>query len=288
MLTAYETRQLASIHAWRAEPPPIPTRLFAKASAPAVKLVQRAIPVRLLRAALNAVQTGAIRTQDVDSILTKAGAADLDALQLLPLPYCDALAASVRRRGTVLAGSSGAVFGIAGAFGLAADIPTLLLQAFRVIHRIGLCYGEDCAAPALRRLPIAIFALASANSVEEKQAALDAIDHAEDVRTGAWRDGVERTAERQFAKEAAVYSLNNLGKTLTERFGVRKAAGSLPVLGALVGGTVNAMYLHDVAATAQRVFQQRRLDAKTRSAEPVTHHRPARKAVPKRRKPAPE
>src|SRR5439155_20485001 len=117
-------------------------------------------------------------------------------------------ARTVGRRAAVTAGGTGALFGIAGALGLVADVPTLLTIALRTIHRTGLCYGEKPAADDERRLSIGIFALASANSVEEKRAGLAALHGAGgDLIDAAWREGVERVAERQLAKEAATLSL---------------------------------------------------------------------------------
>src|SRR3546814_1921231 len=70
--------------------------------------------------------------------------------------------------------SGGALFGLAGAPGMAADIPTLLALALRTIHRTAYCYGEDWRAPERRGLAIGVFALASANTLEEKQAGWEA------------------------------------------------------------------------------------------------------------------
>ena len=75
-----------------------------------------------------------------------------------------------------------------------ADVPSLLVQAFRVIHRTGLCYGEDCTEEALKRLPVAIFALASANSLAEKQAALAVLERDAEADSAAIREGLEREA----------------------------------------------------------------------------------------------
>ena len=73
----------------------------------------------------------------------------------------------------------------------------------------------------------------------------------------AWRDGVERVAERELAKDATVLSLQTLARSMGINLGKRKVAGTVPVLGAAVGGAVNAWYLSDVAQTARRVFQER-------------------------------
>lgn len=256
-LTDYEREQLARIEAWRAEAPALISRAFGAATSRTVTGVQRALPTGALKAALSRLQRAGVRTAARQALLRRAGLARLEALHAADLETCDRLARHVRRRGAALAGGSGALFGIAGVVGLAADVPTLLLQTFRIIHRIGLCYGEDCDEPALRPLPVAVFALASANSIAEKQAALDAIERLTELDAAAWRDGLERAAERELAKEAAVFSLSNLAKAAGRRLGLRKAAGGVPVFGALVGGVVNAWYLNDVVTAAQHVFQAR-------------------------------
>lgn len=270
--TPYEREQLARITAWRDESPDLATRWMGKALSPAAQAVQRAIPVDWLRGALAGVQKTSSRLADQRSLLKRAGVASLAALHAVPLERCDELATGVARRGTALAGGSGALFGVVGAAGLVADVPTLLVQAFRVIHRTGLCYGEDCADPALARLPIAIFALASANSMNEKQAALAAIEREQAASNAAVRDGLERAAERELAKEAAVFSIQRLSGAITRRLGLAKASGSVPVIGALVGGAVNAWYLNEVATCARVAFQLRWLRRRHGDASPVTAH----------------
>lgn len=255
--TVYEREQLARITAWRHESPDFFSQAVGRALSPAAKAAQRAIPVDWLRAALTGVQRTSARIADQRSILRAAQVDDLAALRAGPLEACDKVAGSVGRRGAALAGGSGALFGIVGAAGLVADVPSLLVQAFRVIHRTGLCYGEDCAEDALKRLPVAIFALASANTLEEKQAALEAIEHDAAASNAAIRDGLERAAERELAKEATVFSISNLSSAIARRLGLAKAGGSLPLMGAFVGAAVNAWYLNEVAYAARAAFQLR-------------------------------
>lgn len=254
---AYAEARLAEIRRWCDTEPEALSRVFGRALSPAARAVQQAIPDAWLRAALDGVRGASSRLADQRSVLRAAGVDTLAALRDGPLARCDRAAATIARRGTWLAGGSGALFGIAGAAGLVADVPTLLMQAFRVIHRTGLSYGEDCAEPALARLPITIFALASANTLAEKQAALRALALDQTVAAAALRDGLERAAERELAKEAAAYSIRNVSAAITRRLGLAKAGGAVPLVGALVGGAVNAWYLNEVATAARIAFQLR-------------------------------
>ncbi|HUR39599.1 MAG TPA: EcsC family protein [Verrucomicrobiae bacterium] len=261
-MTPYEQKVLKAIRAWEAEEPGWGTRLLAKPGSKVAQMVQVVVPPAAVRAALLGADKLGRKLSDERSILKRAGVDTLADLRIGELEACDRLAKTVSRRATTLGGATGAIFGVAGAAGLVADIPTLLTLALRTVHRIGFCYGEQGGAEDERRTGIAIFALVSANSAEEKRRALAALRGGDAALDAAWRDGVERVAERELAKEATVYSLQNLARTIGVNLGRRKAAGAIPVLGAAVGGAVNAWYLSDVAQVARHVFQERWLAAR--------------------------
>lgn len=261
-LSPYEEQVLADLRQWQQEPPGWGTRLLARPSGAAAKAVQAMVPVEALRAALEKANSLALRLDDRKSILRKAGVTSEAELAARPLEEADALAKTLTRKAMWLAGAGGAAFGVAGAAGMVLDIPALLTLALRSIHRTGFCYGEAMSDPARARLAIGIFALASANSAEEKQSALYAIANDAEVVDDAWRDGIERVAEREMAKEATAFSLQTLASRVGLHLGARKGAGAVPVLGALVGSSMNAWYIYDVSQTARRVFQWRRLAAR--------------------------
>lgn len=258
-LTDYETRQLKLIRDWQAESPGWGTRLLAKPGSKIASAVQTLVPEDALRAALDGVNRIAEKFSDERPILKRAGVATLGELRDQSLKVCDDLMRTEQRRAMAMGGIGGAAFGVAGAAGMVADVPALIALALRTIHRVGLCYGEDLRQPGYRQLAIGVFALASANSLEEKQVAVTALRdfNMSTLDDSAWRDGVERAAEREFAKEAAVFSLNNLASKLGINLGKRKAAGVVPIIGAIVGGSVNAWYLYDVAQVSRYVFQER-------------------------------
>ena len=259
VLNDYEQKQLRQIREWQAESPGWGTRLLAKPGGKVAGAVQAMVPEDALRAALDGVNRVAEKLSDDRSILKRAKLDALTQLREVELQVCDKLMRTEQRRAMAMGGVGGAAFGVAGAAGMVADVPSLIALALRTIHRIGLCYGEDLRKPQHRKLAIGVFALVSANSLEEKQTAVAALRDfgAQSLDEAAWRDGVERAAEREFAKEAAVFSLQNLAGKLGINLGQRKAAGVVPVLGALIGGSVNAWYLYDVAQVSRYVFQER-------------------------------
>ncbi|MGQ0620522.1 MAG: EcsC family protein [Panacagrimonas sp.] len=259
VLTDYEAKQLKQIRDWQEESPGWGTRLLAKPGGKIAGAVQALVPEDALRAALDGVNRVAEKLSDDRSILKRAKLDSLEALRTVELEVCDRLMRVEQRRAMALAGVGGAAFGVAGAAGMVADVPALIALALRTIHRVGLCYGEDLRKPQHRKLAIGVFALVSANSLEEKRTAVAALRdfHPRSLDQAAWRDGVERAAERELAKEAAVFSLQNLARKLGINLGQRKAAGAVPVLGALIGGSVNAWYLYDIARVSRYVFQER-------------------------------
>lgn len=261
-MTEYERLQLEQLRRWEQESPGWGTRLLAKPGSNAAKAVNAVVPVSALRAALSGLNGVAFRYSGRDAVLKTAAVDELQQLRQQPLESCDRLAKRIERRAMVMAGAGGAVFGLAGVAGLVVDVPALLGLALRSIHRTALCYGEEGLDETHKAMAIGVFALASANSREEKAAALAALRTRGDLLDAAWRDGVERVAEREMAKEAAVFSLQTLASRIGLQLGKRKVLGVVPVLGAAVGASMNAWYIHDISSVARYVYQERWLRAK--------------------------
>lgn len=255
-MTPYERRVLKEVRAWQKRPPGWGTRLLAGPGKTLASAMEFVVPPSALRAALEAADAAGRKLADRRSILAKAGVESMEKLRELPLPQCDRLARGVSRRAMLLGGGGGALFGAAGVLGLVADVPSLLTLALRTVHRTAYCYGIEEALAA--RLGLIVFALASANSMQEKTLALQAVRGADPERLHeAWRGGVERIAQREMAKETTVYSLQNLARTIGVNLGKRKAAGGLPVIGMAIGAAVNANYVADIAEAARMVFRER-------------------------------
>ncbi|SEQ29548.1 EcsC protein family protein [Solimonas aquatica] len=254
---SYEQQQWRELQRWLNDQPDWGTRVMAPPSRIAAYAAQHLVPVAALRAVLRGADQAASWSAAQRDVLRAAGVDTLAAMAQLPLSDCDRQARRVEWRAMALAGSSGTLFGVAGAAGMVVDVPTLLTLALRTIHRSAFCYGEDWRGESGQSLAIGVFALASANSLEEKQSAWQALQEGGELYEAAWRDGVERVAERELAKEAAQLSLKTLAQRVGLNLGRRKALGVMPVLGAVLGGAVNAGYLRDVAKVARYALQYR-------------------------------
>ena len=259
-LSNYEQQALAKLRKWHQRSPSLLAQGFAQATGPVVRLAQVLVPEQVIQSALRGANAAASRLATADGILKRADVDSVAELRATPLEQCDALADAVQRQAIGLAVGGGAVTGAAGLPGLAVDVPALLTLSLHTIQRTGLCYGYDMLGGEERPFAIGVFALASANSMAEKRVALRALHQTfADENVAAWRDGLERAAQRELSKEAAVFSVQNLARQLGVNLTRRKAAVAIPVIGAVIGGAVNAWYMRDLGQTARYVFQGRRL-----------------------------
>lgn len=253
----YAVQRRKDIERWLAAQPDWGTKVMAGPGKIASGIAREVIPVEWLRAAFNGLNRTAERFSQHADILKWAQAEQLEQLTALQLEQVDRLAFKVERRAMALAGSGGAVLGVGGLFGMAIDIPALLALAMRTIYRTAYCYGEDWQDDAGQALAIGVFALASANSLEEKHQAWTAIQQGDALLDAAWRDGTERIAEREIAKRSTQFSIQNLASKVGVQLGTRRIGGVIPVLGIIVGASINIGYIHDISRTSRYVLQAR-------------------------------
>ena len=256
-LRPYEQKRLQELNTWLQRPPGWISRGLDRVSSPAVRALQAVVPPQAISRALTGSSRLGERLANEKSILRLAKAVDIEQLGDRPLESCDRLARQVARRSALLAGSGGAVTGVAGAFGSALDIPALITLSLRSIHRTALCYGERATEGDTALI---VLALASANQQQERLNAMAALlDAQARLALGAALEALEVAAHREIAKQSVSASLTTLSHRLGLNLGRRKAAGAVPVLGALIGGTVNSWFVHDVCVSAQFGFVARRL-----------------------------
>ena len=254
---------VASIEAWLAQPPSLVAtglgRRIGPAFSPVMRAAQAVVPMQLFEQALAAGSRASTRVALRDRLMRQADVTQIEMLRERALPDCDQQWRSLRRGAMGLAGGTGAVSGVAGAAGLALDIPALIMQSYVGIHRTGLCYGFDSAAVEAPGFALGIFAVASANTLDEKQAAWRALQSLQNLDAEALRDGVEGAVARQLGKGSVANCMQALARQLGMNIGRRKAATLVPILGAVIGGSINAWVMYDLMQVARNVFIARRL-----------------------------
>ena len=246
--TLYEQSQIEQIRIWRAAPPGIIERATGFALSPLARLVSGLVPPAAIEALLRASDWMAEKT-------IPAGAPAADGAELEQL---DADARAIRNWAVAYAGGEGALAGAVGFLSLPVDLPAIVTLSLRTIRRIGATYGYAATGDPERQFVYAVLSIASANSAQQKRAALDTIRGMEtQMLAHNWAVLGERAARRGVSAEAMLLFARDVAEQLGLNLTRRKAMAALPVIGAAIGATVNGWYMRDIAAAAQRTYQER-------------------------------
>ena len=252
--TPYELDQIARIEAWRQAPPGLIERATGAALSPVARLISHVMPPAAIEALLRASDWMAERT------VPEIEARDGDGLE----PR-DAAARAIQQWAMAYAGGEGAVAGAVGLLSLPIDVPAMVTLSLRTIRRIGAVYGYAGADDRERQFIYAVLSVASANSAQQKRAALETLQGIEtQMLAHNWAVLAERAARRGVSAEAMLLFARDVAQRLGVNLTKRKALAALPVVGAAIGATVNSWYMRDIGAAAQRAYQQRWLQDRGR------------------------
>lgn len=257
-LTPYEQQQWKAIVEWKNEEPSVISQTAGKALAPVSWLIGKVVPEAAMRGILDLSSSAAEWLTDTGDLTRDAGVSSLNELKTLGLQRSDELADEVHNWAIGMAGAEGAATGAAGIFGIAADIPMVLVLALRTIHKIGACYGFEAKSKEDKDFMLAILSASSANEMAEKTAALTTLRMVQvSIAKTTWKKLAEKAATDRFSKEAGVIAVKTLAKQLGINMTKRKALQAIPAIGAVVGGSVNAWYLKEIGWSARHAFQER-------------------------------
>ncbi|HGM5044720.1 TPA: EcsC family protein [Stenotrophomonas maltophilia] len=257
-LTPYEQQQWKAIVEWKNEEPSVISQTAGKALAPVSWLIGKVVPEAAMRGILDLSSSAAEWLTDTGDLTRDAGVSSLNELKTLGLQRSDELADEVHNWAIGIAGAEGAATGAAGIFGIAADIPMVLVLALRTIHKIGACYGFEAKSKEDKDFMLAILSASSANEMAEKTAALTTLRMVQvSIAKTTWKKLAEKAATDRFSKEAGVIAVKTLAKQLGINMTKRKALQAIPAIGAVVGGSVNAWYLKEIGWSARHAFQER-------------------------------
>jgi len=257
-MNAYEKKQLHAIAAWRADAPGVLGRKFGVALQPMAWVMRKVVPEAAIRGALGVAHSAAKWLTDSKDVLRDAKVASIAELRSKDLELSDRLANGVHNWAIGIAVSQGTGTGMLGLPGMAADIPALITLALRTIHKIGLCYGFEARDADDEKFVLGILAVAGANTLEEKMAAMTALRSIEvTLARMTWQEIGEAAARNHLGKEAALFTARVLAKQLGINLTRRKALAAIPVVGAAIGGSVNGWYIKEVGWAARRTFQER-------------------------------
>ncbi|GEM45065.1 EcsC family protein [Deinococcus cellulosilyticus] len=156
---------------------------------------------------------------------------------------------------------SGAAAGAGGWATILLDVPVLITVTQRVIRQVAAAYGYRVDTPEEQAIARGILGSASALDVGQREKfifSMHAVSRA--LRQGAGLDKVvsillPATLEKLGVREIA----KSIGINLTQR----KALQLVPLVGAAVGGTMNALTIKDTATAAFMVYRKRWLEEHT-------------------------
>jgi hypothetical protein len=254
-LTAYESEQVRRIAAWKSEPPNPLSELWKRITRPGVKLIERTIPDRLVR---SAIEKGYDITEILageEDIQRRAGVKDLGELRDKPLEECDRLAEQVALAAQALAVAEGAVTGAGGMLTTLLDVPLLFILALRTIIKTGHCYGYPFHHRKGRHFALGVLIAAISGSLEVRRQRISRLRELEDLL-------LEETQEEIIAEELLSFLFQ------LEIF------EEVPGVGVISGAVLNVTFMHRVDVTARRVFQERWLrdNGKITVIEPAESH----------------
>lgn len=186
----------------------------------------------------------------------------LSDIESLPVETLDGLADSYIRKGRWVTAAEGAATGFGGFLLLGADAVSLLALQLRTIQQIGYCYGFDVSRPEEKLFAAKLLAEAYNHPAGKEK---DAIKR--EMRMAAGMLG-GKTPFGLLQKRLFVQGFSKIAQKIGVRFGSRKAAQFVPVLGSAVGGLVNQQVTKDIANTAKEVYRERFLERKRHTEPP--------------------
>ncbi len=154
-------------------------------------------------------------------------------------------------------GEGGAI-GAGGGAGLAADIPALLAISLRLVQHIVVCYGYDISRLEEREFVKHVLWTGSAADLKAKTEALSHLKILEGILLKASRDNLAPDlARKEISQRADMPAVRQIARVLGIQITKRKALQIVPVLGAVVGASFNASFVHDAGEAAYMSYRRR-------------------------------
>jgi hypothetical protein len=161
---------------------------------------------------------------------------------------------------SMLAGLSGGIGGAFGLFALPIELPLTTTIMLRAIADIARREGEDLSQIGARLACLEVFALSSGNSKDRMDIGYYA---SRTMLARLMNEATSALVERGIAGATAP-AVNSLLTEIGSRFGIvvsdKIGAGSIPILGALSGATVNVLFMDYFQRIAEGHFTIRRLE----------------------------
>lgn len=269
----YIDRAKEEVRLWEGAKPGFLGKAASLVVAPAEKAAEKMTPVKIQEAIGRAIE-GSLsflakqspRTINTTKIRAKVSkrAESLEGGSSPSLAHCLQAADEQARHSwkwhVALAASEGGATGVAGFAGLAADIPALFGILVRQIQEIATCYGYDVDAPEEREYLLHILRTGFASNVKLKVEFLVSLKQFEQVLLHvAWKKMANDLAAKHLGKTSLLAAVHQFARTLGVQITKRKALQMIPVIGALVGASLNGTLANDVGKAAFMSYRRRKM-----------------------------
>ncbi len=153
-------------------------------------------------------------------------------------------------------GSTGAM----GLAGLAADIPALFTISLRLIRQVGTCYGHNMSSEGEQEYVMHVLHVGSTPNLKAKMECLVALKQIEQVLLKvSWMKMSEALARKELSRLSLLAAMRQFAQRLGVQLTKRKALQIVPLVGALVGASFNALFVNDVGRAAYMAYRRRRI-----------------------------
>ncbi len=182
--------------------------------------------------------------------------AEIADIRALDAVVPDRLAQGLVRRWMVAAGSVGGAVGTLGAAGLVADVPALLAINLMAVGEYACTYGFDVAHEDERAFAIALLL---ADRQEDSRQAATVGDTVRELHEGAAQ--IRGSGSRRLETDTALTAwVRSAAWRLVRRLLQRKLGQLVPVVGAVIGASIDATFTRETCRIAREVYRQRFLD----------------------------
>jgi hypothetical protein len=172
----------------------------------------------------------------------------------------DAVARHCWSRNVAYAAGEGGATGALGLAGLAADVPALFTISLRVIRQVGTCYGYNMRSGEEQEYVMHILRTGSTPNLKTKMECLVALKQMEQVLLKvSWLKMGEALAQKEISRLSLLAAMRQFAQRLGVQLTKRKALQIVPVIGALIGASFNAWFVHDVGRAAYMGYRRRRI-----------------------------
>jgi hypothetical protein len=201
---------------------------------------------------LNDVASWSVREKAIFKEFEGVGRDVDDVEDVADLPIEEILDAvgGLAKKYRVIGAAEGAVTGVAGALGMAVDIPALVALSLRAINEHATYFGFDIESPEERCYAVLVLAVAATATDNTRLVALQEISEI----SKAMADPAPPTDQERTMTAAL---LERTAHAVVVRLAKGKLAQVVPIVGSAIGGGYNSAFLGEVCRTAKALYAER-------------------------------